>query len=150
MDAQRKLIELAKERGGFATYSAMAERMGVTTATMSQWRSGTVPLAESRLEELCDFAGENAGFWDISIRAERAKSSSLRRQLEAFLKAGTVLVMGLAWCQTALGNTPNFPTNGSAAMYIMRSIARYARDVARHFGKLARRFGERHGPMPAL
>ncbi|MCD9125868.1 helix-turn-helix domain-containing protein [Luteimonas fraxinea] len=115
MDAQRKLIGLAKERGGFATYSAMAERMGVTTATMSQWRSGSVPLSENRLEELCDFAGENAGFWDISIRAERAKSSSLRRQLEAFLKAGAVLTVGLLAWQPALGSAPSFPTNGQSA-----------------------------------
>lgn len=114
MEAQRRLIELARERGGFETYSALAKRMGVTTATMSQWRSNVAPLSEARLEELCDFAGENAGFWDISIRAERAKSASLRRQLEAFLKVGGVLILTVVAGLPQLGQASNFPTNGSS------------------------------------
>lgn len=113
MDAQRKLIDLGKSRGGFKTYAAMAERMGVTTATMSQWRSGDAPLAEARLIEICEFAGENAGFWDIAIRAERAKSSSLRKQLQAILKAGGVSLLAALMALPMLGETPNFPTNGS-------------------------------------
>jgi len=108
------LIELARERGGFETYSALAKRMGVTTATMSQWRSNVAPLSEARLEELCGFARENAGFWDISIRAEKAKSASLRRQLQAFLQVGGMLVLTAVAGLPLLAQASNFPTNGQS------------------------------------
>lgn len=150
MDAQRRLIEMARDRGGFETYSALAKRMGVTTATMSQWRSNVAPLSEARLEELCSFAGENAGFWDITIRAERAKSASLRRQLEAFLKVGGVLAIAAIASIPQLGQASNFPTNGQSVCTLCEVLARVRRDVARHFATLARRYGDRHAPLPAL
>lgn len=145
MDAQRQLIGLARDRGGFKTYAALAARVGVTTATMSQWRSGAVPLSEERLEEFAEIAGENAGFWDIAIRSERAKSASLRRQLQAILKAGISLTLALAWIPTALGGVPNFPTNGSeatpATVGIMRNVRRILRQLHAAAGRLTRRRG---------
>lgn len=131
MDAQRKLISLAKDRGGFESYSALAKRVGVTTATMSQWRSGTAPLSEERLEEFAEIAGENAGFWDIAIRSERAKSASLRRQLQAFLKAGAVLALAVAIAPQTLGETPNFPTDGSCRSIHYAKCAHALRRIVR-------------------
>lgn len=114
MSRQLELINRARDRAGFDSYAQLAERLHVTTATMSQWCTGKVPLSDTRIEEIARIAGENAGFWAIAMKVERTKSASLRRSMETFLKVGGVLAVVLMIAPPALGSAPNFPTNGSS------------------------------------
>lgn len=96
-EAQAALILKAMNRGGFETYSALARHVGVSTATMSQWRNGSVPLSQERIVEFCKIARENEGVWAMLIYADNTNVSSLGASIRMILKnAGATLIVALA------------------------------------------------------
>ena len=85
-EIQRVLVDRALQRSGLASYAELAERVGVTAPTLSQWRQGINPIPEKRLEQLCKISGDDVGVFRLAIMAEETKIVSLRKSIESVLR----------------------------------------------------------------
>lgn len=85
-EIQRVIVDRAFQRGGFESYADLAERVGVSAPTLSQWRQGINPIPERRLEQLCNISGDDVGVFRLAIMAEETKIVSLRKSIEAVLR----------------------------------------------------------------
>lgn len=87
MHIQGKLIERALLKSDFTTYGELADNLGVTAATMSQWRSGASKLPTKRMEQLAAISGDDPGIWAITLMAEESNvSTNLRSAIQRILK----------------------------------------------------------------
>lgn len=85
-EIQRVIVDRAFQRGGFDSYADLAERVGVSAPTLSQWRGGTNPIPDRRLEQLCTISGDDAGVFRLAIMAEETNIVSLRRSILSVLR----------------------------------------------------------------
>lgn len=84
-DVQRVIIDRAVSTGGFDSYADLARRLNVTTATLSQWRTGTTKLPERRLAQLCEITGDEPAIWAMALMAEETNIVSLRTSIQKAL-----------------------------------------------------------------
>lgn len=85
-EIQRVIVDRAFQRGGFESYGELAERLGVSAPTLSQWRLGGNPIPERRLEQLCQISGDDVGVYQLAIMAEETKIIALRKSIQNILK----------------------------------------------------------------
>jgi len=122
MNRQEALIDRALNGANLSSYGALAKRLGVSAATMSQWRSGISKLSDERVTQLSEMAGDDPGVWLISMMAEECNIKPLRKSLEQIAKKMGGLAC-LALCAVGLAG---FPAESKAygfepqkGMYIM-------------------------------
>ena len=97
MNRQEALIKRALRGSGLGSYGALAKKMGVSAATMSQWRSYTSKLSDERVTQLSELAGDDPGVWLISMMAEECNIVPLRKSLHDIVaKVGKGMSMALA------------------------------------------------------
>lgn len=97
MNRQEVLISRALNKARLSSYGALAKKMGVSAATMSQWRSGTSKLSDERITELSELAGDDPGVWLLAMMAEECNIGPLRKSLERIVtKVGKGVAMALA------------------------------------------------------
>lgn len=72
MTYSAELIEAVKTANGFTTDHEVAKAIGVSRATLSEWKKAKrSPMPESRVLELCTMANiTEPGPWLIAIHAE--------------------------------------------------------------------------------
>ncbi|MFA1787823.1 helix-turn-helix domain-containing protein [Xanthomonas campestris] len=97
MNRQEALIRRALLGSKATSYGALAKKLGVSAATMSQWRSETSKLSNERVVELSEMAGDDPGVWLISMMAEQCNITPLRRSLENIVqqvgKIGAIMLV---------------------------------------------------------
>ena len=97
MNRQEALIQRALRGSGLGSYGALAKKMGVSAATMSQWRSYTSKLSDERVTQLSELAGDDPGVWLITMMAEECNIVPLRKSLHDIVaKVGKGMSMALA------------------------------------------------------
>ncbi|MDV0438269.1 DUF3693 domain-containing protein [Xanthomonas sacchari] len=74
MSAENELLDLVRGSGNFNSDNALAQRLGVTRAMVSSWRSGRYAMPDERIAQLCALAKVDGGTWMAKIHAERAAS----------------------------------------------------------------------------
>ena len=130
VEIQKVLVDRATKIGGFESYAALARRMGVTTATLSQWRTGTVKLPERRLAQLCEFSGDDPGVFQLALMAETTNVVSLRKSIQQILKqiAPTMSLVLIALSLSIEADAANFVTgHDKGRIYIMRTSRQASR-----------------------
>lgn len=129
-EIQKTIVDRAMVKGRFESYLEMAEKLGVSAPTLSQWRLGANPIPDRRLEQLCKISGDDVGVYKLALMAETTEIKSLRDSIQRVLKdAGRVLPMlvlaSLLWIPTqasyitAGGNLP--PEQNGSGVGNMRS-----------------------------
>lgn len=108
------LLDKARQRAGLASDAELARHMRVRPPTLSQWRSGTVPLPDARIVQLAEICSDPPEMWLVVLQAGKAKNATVRR---AWLDAYTHLAKHLgiaaavALCVIGMGeNTLVFST----------------------------------------
>lgn len=140
MSALNELLDKAKNACGLASDNALAERVGVTRAMISKWRSDEKPIADERIAQLCALAKADGPEWMARIHAERAQSPAERalwsKMLTRLAAAALVLV------PFAAAATPEKPAN---SMGYKSDSSGYVYYVKRVMGWLARKL-----PLPRV
>jgi len=78
MTATADLLDKVKERCSIPSDNALSQKLGVTRAVVSTWRSGGTPLSDERIAQLCAMAKMEGATWLAMIHAERATSATER------------------------------------------------------------------------
>lgn len=65
MSAAKKLVDMAALSCSPATQTALAKRVQVSTATISQWKKGVVPFPAERIAEFARIAHVDAAEWVV-------------------------------------------------------------------------------------
>ncbi|WP_329892985.1 DUF3693 domain-containing protein [Stenotrophomonas sp. SMYL20] len=135
MSSVNDLLDKVREAGNFPSDNALAQRLGMTRAVVSTWRSGRNPIPDERIAQLCALGKLDGPLWIAMIHAERAQSATERAlwrlMLDRMSAAAAVVALvalsmpGLANAKTAQIQAVSGAEGGS--MYIMlraRSLPR--------------------------
>ncbi|MCU1054627.1 hypothetical protein JAK47_08800 [Stenotrophomonas maltophilia] len=127
MSSVNDLLDKVREAGNFPSDNALAQRLGMTRAVVSTWRSGRNPIPDERIAQLCALGKLDGPLWIAMIHAERAQSATERALWRLMLDrmgaaaAAVALVAlsmpGLANAKTAQIQAVSAADNGG--MYIM-------------------------------
>ncbi|MGR4896968.1 DUF3693 domain-containing protein [Stenotrophomonas sp. LARHCG68] len=78
MSAAAQLLDSAREATNLPSDNALAQKLGVTRATVSGWRKDYYPLPDERIAQLCALAKLDGPEWMARIHAEKAQSPAER------------------------------------------------------------------------
>lgn len=127
MSSVNDLLDKVREAGNFPSDNALAQRLGLTRAVVSTWRSGRNPIPDERIAQLCALGKLDGPLWIALIHAERAQSATERAlwrlMLDRMSAAAAVVALvalsmpGLANAKTAQIQAVSAADNGG--MYIM-------------------------------
>lgn len=127
MDAVNQLLDQARIGANLPSDNALAQRMGVTRAVVSNWRQARNPIPDERIAQICAMAKLDGPLWIAMIHAERAQTQTERAlwrlMLDRISAAAAVVALvalsmpGLANAKTAQIQAVSGSENGG--MYIM-------------------------------
>ncbi|EMT5434809.1 hypothetical protein WMR10_000319 [Stenotrophomonas maltophilia] len=127
MDAANQLLDQARIGANLPSDNALAQRMGVTRAVVSNWRQARNPIPDERIAQICAMAKLDGPLWIAMIHAERAQTQTERAlwrlMLDRISAAAAVVALvalsmpGLANAKTAQIQAVSAADNGG--MYIM-------------------------------
>lgn len=132
MDAVNQLLDQARIGANLPSDNALAQRMGVTRAVVSNWRQARNPIPDERIAQICAMAKLDGPLWIAMIHAERAQTQTERAlwrlMLDRISAAAAVVALvalsmpGLANAKTAQIQAVSGSENGG--MYIMFKLLR--------------------------
>lgn len=99
MSAINELLDKAKIANGLGSDIALAERLGVTRAMVSKWRSDDKPIADERIAQICSLAKVDGPEWMARIHAEKAQSPAERAlwsKMLTRLAAAAILIVPMS------------------------------------------------------
>lgn len=96
MNEENELLNLAKAGGKLNSDNALAQKIGVTRAMVSSWRSGRYAMPDDRIAQLCALAKLDGPEWMARIHAERAESPAERQLWQTALQRLTAVAAALA------------------------------------------------------
>ncbi|QTG35262.1 DUF3693 domain-containing protein [Xanthomonas phaseoli] len=85
MSAENELIDLVRAGGKFSSDNALAQKLGVTRAMVSSWRSGRYAMPDDQIAQLCALAKLDGASWMARIHTERAASATERALWQSIL-----------------------------------------------------------------
>ncbi|WP_108858332.1 DUF3693 domain-containing protein, partial [Xanthomonas fragariae] len=85
MSAENELINLVRAGGKFSSDNELAQKLGVTRAMVSSWRSGRYVLPDDQIAQLCALATLDGASWMARIHTERAASATERALWQSIL-----------------------------------------------------------------
>ncbi|AWK18479.1 DUF3693 domain-containing protein [Xanthomonas oryzae pv. oryzae] len=85
MSAENELIDLVRAGGKFSSDNALAQKLGVTRAMVSSWRSGRYAMPDDQIAQLCALAKLDGASWMARIHTERAGSATERALWKSIL-----------------------------------------------------------------
>jgi len=75
----------------------LAEQIGVTVASLSEWNTGKRPIPDDRIQQLAKIAGQDPGPWLLLIRSEQDGGELGREWAKLYKRlAGTAVLAALA------------------------------------------------------
>ncbi len=101
-DLVRMLIDRAKAASEATSYAKLAEALGVTPQTMQQWRDRSAPLADERVIQLADLAGDPPELWLILMSMDQSKTAEARSAWGAAALRLSAAIDGIKVATTAL------------------------------------------------
>ncbi|XQA67135.1 hypothetical protein ACM9XC_07315 [Xanthomonas sacchari] len=130
MHPQTALIERALVRSKSPSYGALARKLGVTSATMSQWRSGDSKLSHERIAQFSEMAGDDPGIWLMAMMAEECNVTTLRSSIRNIIQKMGGAAAGVLVLAMAIGTNPiaekeksiqisDLHASGADKMYLM-------------------------------
>lgn len=132
MDAVNQLLDQARIGANLPSDNALAQRMGVTRAVVSNWRQARNPIPDERIAQICAMAKLDGPLWIAMVHAERAQTQTERAlwrlMLDRISAAAAVFALvalsmpGLANAKTAQIQAVSAADNGG--MYIMFKLLR--------------------------
>lgn len=78
MNATADLFDQVRAKAGISSDNVLSQRMGVTRAVVSNWRSGVKPIPDERIAQLCALGKLDGPEWMARIHAEKAQSPAER------------------------------------------------------------------------
>lgn len=98
MSYVEKLLDKAALKCDRPSYRALAERMGVTSASLSQFKLGQVPMPEERIVQAAKIAGEDPDIWLLIVKAEQTHGDVAKswQRLARKLGAAAAIVLMLS------------------------------------------------------
>lgn len=127
MSAQASLLDKVREKCSIPSDNALAQRIGISRAAVSEWRSDQRPMPDERIAQLCAMAHIEPAEWLARLHAERAASAVERRAWMSILErlrpaaavAGLAMLLGLGSQADAkpLNSKDNF---AGTAYYVQR------------------------------
>lgn len=96
MSAAKKLVDLAAGSCSPATQSALAARVHVSTATVSQWKKGVVPFPAERIAEFARIAHLDPAEWVVLVEAEQAKGEARKAYSSLVKRLGIAALLAIA------------------------------------------------------
>lgn len=154
MAAAAELLNAAKQRAGIPSDNALSQRLGVTRAMVSSWRSQLKPMPDERIAQLCALAKLDGPEWMARIHAERAESPAERQLWQTALQRLTAVAAALA--VVVIAHRLSGPDGAISALMlpavidplcIMRSVEVLAAATALVALLHARRLPHRHGAL---
>ncbi|MFC4729256.1 DUF3693 domain-containing protein [Coralloluteibacterium thermophilus] len=99
MTAQRELLDKVKKARSFNNDADIARLLKVKPSLISGWKSGTVPMPDERIAQLCDASGEDGPTWMLRIHVEKATDKTERKLWAAALErlSPVAAAVGLAF-----------------------------------------------------
>ncbi|OLG52936.1 hypothetical protein BXO34_15835, partial [Xanthomonas oryzae pv. oryzae] len=85
MSAENELIDLVRAGGKFSSDNALAQKLGVTRAMVSSWRSGRYAMPDDQIAQLCALAKLDGASWMARIHTERAGSAAEKALWQSIL-----------------------------------------------------------------
>ncbi|PPT93276.1 hypothetical protein XaraCFBP7407_18740 [Xanthomonas arboricola pv. arracaciae] len=134
MSAENELIDLVRAGGKFSSDNALAQKLGVTRAMVSSWRSGRYALPDERIAQLCALAKLDGASWMARIHTERADSATERALWQSILDRLTPITAVVGAMILAIGMMPatiqkkpieinNLHARSAHSLYIMSEPA---------------------------
>src|SRR5690606_20247131 len=75
----------------------LAEQMGITVSSLSDWKVGKSPIPDDRIQQLAKIAGQDAGPWLLLIHSEQDQGELGREWAKLYKRlASTALVVAIA------------------------------------------------------
>ncbi len=131
MTAVADLLDKVKEACSIPSDNALSQKLGVTRAVVSTWRSGGTPMSDERIAQICAMGKLDGPLWIAMIHAERAQTQTERAlwrlMLDRISAAAAVVALvalsmpGLANAKTAQVQAVSGAENGG--VYIMFNAA---------------------------
>lgn len=78
MTAVADLLDKVKEACAIPSDNALSQKLGVTRAVVSTWRSGGTPMSDERIAQICAMGKLDGPLWIAMIHAERAQTQTER------------------------------------------------------------------------
>lgn len=105
MNLQAALLDKVKETCSIPSDNALALRINITRAAISEWRSGHKHMTDERIAQLCALAKLDPAPWLAQMHIERSHTEAERNMWRSILERlrPAAAVAGLALIGWALG-----------------------------------------------
>lgn len=97
-----KLLDNAVKKCERPSFKALAERVGVTAQTISQFKLGIVPMPDERIVQFAKIAGEDPDLWLLIIKAEQTHGEAGRAWARLARKFGAAAAVFVMLCVLSL------------------------------------------------
>lgn len=125
MDAVNQLLDQARIGANLPSDNALAQRMGVTRAVVSNWRQARNPIPDERVAQICAMAKLDGPLWIAMIHAERAQTQTERalwRLMLDRISAAAAVVALVALSLPSLGNAKTAQNEAVSAGLLAHSV----------------------------
>ncbi|HHA2589881.1 TPA: DUF3693 domain-containing protein [Stenotrophomonas maltophilia] len=125
MDAVNQLLDQARIGANLPSDNALAQRMGVTRAVVSNWRQARNPIPDERIAQICAIAKLDGPLWIAMIHAERAQTQTERalwRLMLDRISAAAAVVALVALSLPSPGNAKTAQNQAVSAGLLTHSV----------------------------
>lgn len=126
MSSVAALLDKAREACSLPSDNALSQRLGVTRAVVSTWRSGNAPMPDERIAQLCAMAKLDGPEWLAKIHAERAQSPAERalwsKMLMRLAAAAIFVAPYVAGANEKAPEIKGFSSNSAGYVYYVRIV----------------------------
>lgn len=131
MSRVQELLDKAVRKCSQPTYVALAERMGITRASLSQFKLGQVPMSDERVVQAAKIAGEDPDLWLLIINAEQTHGEAGKAWARLARKFGAAAAVFVMLCVLSLPSPAQGRLQGFAGSAEMPSTAYTLCEVTR-------------------
>lgn len=106
MLATNELLDKVRECRSLPSDNVLSQKIGVTRAAVSMWRSGSAQIPDKRIAQLCELAKLDGASWLARIHTERAGSAAEKALWQSILDRLTPVTAVVGAMVLAIGMMP--------------------------------------------